>query len=114
MPSSATPNDLQDIAVPELKTVQVPDAAESNVACIVKLLAQKEAAGAKTIAVREALHREYNDWIALEREKFSWGNADCNSYYRTPSGHTPFLFPGDFKTFKRHREEAGLHEFDLS
>jgi cation diffusion facilitator CzcD-associated flavoprotein CzcO len=86
-------------------------AAESNVACIVKLLAQKEAAGARAIAVKEELHREYNDWIASEREKYSWGAADCTSYYRTPSGHTPFLFPGNFKTFKRHREESGLHEY---
>ncbi len=86
-------------------------AAESNLAAIVELLAQKEAAGLKAIAVREELHRAYNDWIASEREKFSWGSPDCTSYYRTSSGHTPFLFPGDFKTFKRHRTEAGLHEY---
>ena len=88
-------------------------AAESNVSCIVRLLAEKQAAGAAAIVVKDAAHRDYNDWIAKEREKYAWGVASCDSYYRTPSGHTPFLFPGDFKTFKRHREEAGLHEFDL-
>ncbi len=89
-------------------------AAESNIACIVKLLAEKEAAGAKAIVVKEALHRAYNDWIASERENYSWGADDCISYYHTESGHTPFLFPGDFKTFRRHREETSLSEFDVS
>jgi len=89
-------------------------AAESNVSAIVRLLKEKEAAGAKTIVVKEDQHRAYNDWIASEREKYSWGAPDCSSYYHTPSGHTPFLFPGDFKTFDRHRKEAGLHEFDVS
>ena len=89
-------------------------AAESNVEAIVRLMKEKEAAGAKTIAVKTDAHRAYNDWIHSEREKYSWGAESCTSYYRTPSGHTPFLFPGDFKTFARHRKEAGLHEFDLA
>lgn len=87
-------------------------AAETNLRAIVKILREKQAAGKRAIAVKPELHRRYNDWIAEARGVFSWGVESCNSYYRTPSGHTPFLFPGDFKTFRRHREEAGLHEFD--
>jgi cyclohexanone monooxygenase len=88
-------------------------AAESNVEAIVRLMKEKEAAGAKTIAVKQDVHRAYNDWIHSEREKYSWGADSCTSYYHTPTGHTPFLFPGDFKTFVQHRREAGLHDFDL-
>jgi cyclohexanone monooxygenase len=87
-------------------------AAEANVACIVKILKEKQEAGVKAIRVKPELHRRYNDWIAAEREQFSWGDPSCNSYYRTPSGHTPFLFPGDIKTFQRQRKEAGLHEYE--
>ena len=89
-------------------------AAELNLACIVKLLVQKEAAGAKSIVVKEQLHREHNDWMRAARDGFSWASSSCDSYYRTPSGHTPFLFPGDIKLFRRHRDEAGLHEFDVT
>jgi cation diffusion facilitator CzcD-associated flavoprotein CzcO len=89
-------------------------AAESNVGAIVKLLKQKEEAGAKSIVVKDELCREYNDWILSEREKYAWGVDECMSYYHTPTGHTPFLFPGDFKTFKKHRDEAGLHEFRVA
>ncbi len=88
-------------------------ALEENVGMIVRLLKEKEAAGVKAIAVKEEAHRAYNDWIRSERGRFSWGDASCNSYYRTPTGHTPFLFPGDIKTFRRHRAEAGLHEYDV-
>jgi cation diffusion facilitator CzcD-associated flavoprotein CzcO len=89
-------------------------AAEANVRAIVKLLKEREAQGAKTIVVKPELHREYNDWIATAREEFSWGSGSCTSYYRTPTGHTPFLFPGNLELFTRHREEVGLHEFDTA
>lgn len=89
-------------------------AAELNLACVIKLLALKEAAGAKSIVVKEELNREYNDWIATARDGFSWASSSCDSYYRTPTGHTPFLFPGDIKLFRKHREEAGLHEFEVA
>jgi cation diffusion facilitator CzcD-associated flavoprotein CzcO len=89
-------------------------AAEANVRAIVKLLREKEAAGAQTISPKKELHREYNDWIASERGQFSWGAESCSSYYRTPTGHTPFLFPGNLTTFLRHREEVGLHEYDVA
>lgn len=88
------------------------DSAEANIGCIVRLLREKEAAGIRAIDVRESELRTYNDWIQSERESFSWGVNSCNSYYRTPAGHTPFLFPGDFTTYKQQREESGLHEFE--
>lgn len=88
------------------------DSAEANVGCIVRLLQEKQAAGIRAIDVKESELRAYNDWIASVRERFSWGVDSCNSYYRTAVGHTPFLFPGDFTTYKRQREESGLHEFD--
>ncbi len=89
-------------------------AAEANIAMIVKLLVAKEAAGATALSVKPELHRSYNDWIRDAREQFSWGVASCDSYYRTPGGHTPFLFPGDIKLFLKHRAEAGLHEYDTA
>ncbi len=87
-------------------------AAEANVSMIVRLLIEKEAAGAKAISVKPELRRAYNDWMHEEREQFSWASASCDSYYRTPSGHTPFLFPGNIKLFLEHRAEAGLHEYE--
>ena len=86
-------------------------AMEANLACILKLLEAKEAAGVKSISVKPELHRAHNDWIASELDRFSWGHGSCDSYYRLPSGHAPFLFPGDIKLFRKHREEAGLHEY---
>ncbi len=90
------------------------EAAEVNLGCIIRILKEKQAAGARAIDVKEAAMRAYNDWIVAEREQFSWGVDSCNSYYRTPAGHTPFLFPGDFASYKQQRTECGLHEFELS
>jgi len=49
MPSSAAPNNLQAVDIPELKTVQVPDAAGSNVAGL--RLAYREAGSADAPAL---------------------------------------------------------------
>ena len=89
------------------------DAAAVNLSCIIRILREKQAAGARAIDVKEAQMRAYSQWIATERERYSWGVGDCKTYYRTPEGHTPFLFPGDFKTYKQQREESGLQDFDL-
>ena len=87
------------------------DAAEINLRAIVRLLAEKQAAGARAIDVKPEACDRYNDWIAKERPQFSWGVESCKSYYRTPSGHTPFLFPGDIETFIRQRDEMSLDDF---
>ena len=73
-----------------------------------------QAAGARAIDVKAERLRAYNDWIVDARERFSWGVDSCNSYYRTPGGHTPFLFPGDFDTYKKLQDETGLEEFELA
>lgn len=88
--------------------------AEKNVATIVRLLGEMQAAGASKIAVKQNEFQQYNDWMAQRFEKFSWGSKDCNSYYRNAAGHAPFLFPGNFKEYARLQNESGLHEYDYS
>ncbi|MCP4908891.1 MAG: NAD(P)/FAD-dependent oxidoreductase [bacterium] len=88
------------------------DAAEINLRLIVRLLKEKQAAGARAIDVKPASHRRYNEWVVEARNSYSWGVEPCNSYYRTPTGHTPFLFPGNFETFIQQRDETGLHDFN--
>ena len=90
------------------------DAAEISLRCISRLLRDKQAAGAIAMDVKESTHESYAAWIATAREKYSWGASSCNSYYRTPTGHTPFLFPGDYPTFVEQREKASLADFDLT
>ena len=88
------------------------DSAEVNVACIVRLLREKQEAGIRAMDVRESALQAYNAWIQGEREAFSWGVDACSSYYRTPAGHTPFLFPGEITVYKRQRDASGLHDFE--
>ena len=85
---------------------------EKNIETIVRILREKQAADARAIAVKPELHRSYNDWMLEEFPKYSWGNASCNSYYRTEDGRAPFLFPGPFKKWEEFHDEAGLHEYD--
>lgn len=89
------------------------DAAEINLRAIIRLLEEKQRRGARAIDVRPEAHDRYNAWITEARAKFSWGVATCNSYYRTPSGHTPFLFPGDIETYRRQREEMAIDDFEV-
>lgn len=88
--------------------------AEKNVETIVRLLGDMQTAGASSIAVKEQEFTHYNDWMAEQFPKFSWGSSDCNSYYRNAAGHAPFLFPGNFKDYSRLHDESGLHEYDYS
>lgn len=87
---------------------------EQNVATIVRLLEEKRRAGARAIAPKESAHRDYNDWLLPRFPLFSWGHGSCNSYYRFESGHAPFLFPGDFKTYKQLQDETGLDAFEVA
>ncbi len=88
--------------------------AETNVAMIVRLLAELRSAGKRTLEVNDKLHASYNDWVMDECRNFSWGAASCTSYYQTPTGASPFLFPGDYKSFKKNRESTQLDEFVVS
>ncbi len=87
---------------------------ERNVETIVSLLKQKQAAGARSIVVRDEVHRDYNDWMLGQFPLYSWGASSCTSYYQLANGRAPFLFPGDFQTYRRFHEETGLHEFELA
>ncbi len=86
---------------------------ERNVASIVRLLEQKQRAGARAIAVKPELHRAYNDWMLERFPTFSWGHSSCNSYYRDADGRAPFLFPGSFAEYEKLHEEGGIHEYEL-
>ena len=89
------------------------DAAAVNLACVIRILQEKEAAGARAIDVKQEQLRAYNDWISAERERYAWGVGGCNTYYQSPGGHTPFLFPGNFEVYTQQRRESGLHDFDV-
>lgn len=88
--------------------------AERNVETIVNLLEGLVDSGGRTLSVKPEVAQEYNAWMGERFERFSWGSADCNSYYRNASGHAPFLFPGNFKEYSRLHEESGLHEYDVA
>ena len=62
---------------------------------------------------RAELSAAYNEGLADKFAAFSWGAADCRSYYRTASGHAPFLFPGNIRAWRRIQSEITLAEFDL-
>ena len=87
--------------------------AEKNVETIVRLLRDMQDAGAKSMVVKQQVFEQYNAWMADRFGRFSWGSSDCHSYYRNASGHAPFLFPGNFKEYRRLQEESNLDEYEL-
>ena len=87
--------------------------AEKNIETIVRLLKAQRDAGARSIRVKPEAFEQYNDWMADRFARFTWGSSDCHSYYRNAAGHAPFLFPGNFKEYRRLHEETGLDEFQL-
>jgi cation diffusion facilitator CzcD-associated flavoprotein CzcO len=87
--------------------------AEKNVETIVRLLDAKQSAGVGEIAVKEDAFRSYNEWMDDRFEGFSWGASNCSSYYRNSAGNAPFLFPGNFKQFRKFQDDSGLHEYNL-
>lgn len=88
--------------------------AERNVETIVGLLEEMQASGAAQLSVKPEVAQDYNAWMGERFERFSWGSSDCNSYYRNASGHAPFLFPGNFKEYRKLHEQSGLHEYDVA
>ncbi|MEZ5573860.1 MAG: NAD(P)/FAD-dependent oxidoreductase [Halioglobus sp.] len=86
---------------------------EKNVETIVRLLAQKQNAGARSISVKQTVFEQYNNWMSDRFGRFTWGSADCHSYYRNAAGHAPFLFPGNFKEYQRLHDESDLEEYEL-
>ncbi len=102
---AAGPNGLV-LTVPYFRTI------ERNVQTIVRLLTESRAAGVRQMSVRREACDDYNAWLAGRFGRFSWGASDCNSYYRTASGHAPLLFPGNFREFCRVHDSHGLHEYE--
>lgn len=88
--------------------------AEKNVETIVRLLVEKQLAGARQMAVKHEVFERYNEWLEERFARFSWGSQDCQSYYRNAAGHAPFLFPGNFKEYSQLHDSSGLHEYDIA
>ena len=84
---------------------------EQNVRTIVRLLIEKERQGTQAIAVRADVTQAYNDDLAQRFENYSWGYSGCDSYYRTASGHAPFLFPGGFSEYRRRHQHCSIGDF---
>jgi cyclohexanone monooxygenase len=78
------------------------------------LIQSMQRQGAATIEVKPEAFEQYNDWMLGQFPKYSWGSADCNSYYRNASGHAPFLFPGSFKEYCALHDQTGLQEYNFS
>ena len=87
---------------------------EQNISTIVRLIVAKDAANASSIEVQPKAHQAYNEWMRPRFALFSWGDGSCNSYYRFDDGRAPFLFPGDFKTYKTLQDEIGIADFSLN
>ncbi len=85
---------------------------EQNAATIVRLLQEKERAGIGAISVRPEVEHNYNAELSANYENYSWGASSCNSYYRTETGHAPFLFPGGFKDYRRRQARCSLADFE--
>ena len=65
---------------------------ECNVNTIVRLLQSKQSAGMDSIGVRPEISDTYNATLSDRYETYSWGASNSDSYYRTETGHAPFLF----------------------
>lgn len=87
--------------------------AERNIATIVGLLRDKQAAGVRSLVVKPAVSRAYNERLAERFPRYSWASPSCSSYYQDANGRTPFLFPGRFKEYAELHADSGLHEYDL-
>ena len=86
---------------------------EQNISTIVRLILEKDAAKASSIAIKPEAHQAYNDWMRPRFPLFSWGDGSCTSYYRFDDGRAPFLFPGDFKTYKTLQDRSDIEDFYL-
>jgi hypothetical protein len=88
--------------------------AEQNIETIVRLLKASRDAGATSMQVKRSAFEDYNRWIDGEFARYSWGAPDCHSYYQDASGHAPFLFPGNFKQWRKLHRAMSLEEFELA
>lgn len=87
---------------------------EQNVETIVRLLAELQHSGKKTLNVKREAFEQYNQWMTERFARFSWGASTCNSYYRDASGHAPFLFPGNFKEYQQLQKQSTLSDYEVA
>ena len=85
---------------------------ERNVKKIVIFLKEKQKSSIQALVVNPNVCNAYNQDLSLKFSQFSWGAANCNSYYRTASGHAPFLFPGSFKEYNNLHNSCNISAFD--
>lgn len=86
---------------------------KSAVSLLKKAVTLSEGKDPAPIAVKKSVTEKYNSWLAPRFELYSWGYSQCNSYYRTPEGHVPFLFPGGFKEYQALHRECSLDDFEF-
>jgi cation diffusion facilitator CzcD-associated flavoprotein CzcO len=86
---------------------------ERNVKTIVRLLAQLQAANKHSLDVKREEFDQYNAWLDQRFSRFTWGAADCHSYYTNDSGHASFLFAGNFKEYEQLHNAIGLRDYNL-
>ncbi len=87
---------------------------EANIGYIVRLLAELTSADSSTIEADEQRNQTYNDWLKSQFGLFAWADAACTSYYQNADGTTPFLFPGNYKTFCQQKDGSGLGEYNVN
>ncbi len=84
---------------------------ERNTRSIVGLLLAMRDRGLQAIEVTRSATDQYNGELAGRFDKYSWGNPSCNSYYRTETGHAPFLYPGSFADYEADHQACSLDDF---
>lgn len=85
---------------------------ERNLETAISLLKQASQQECTAISVKHSVHQDYNKWLAPRFEHYSWGYSQCSSYYRTPEGHVPFLFPGGFKEYQQLHSACSMNDFE--
>jgi cation diffusion facilitator CzcD-associated flavoprotein CzcO len=85
--------------------------AERNVATIVNLLSVMREQELQCIETSQEAFEAYNRSMDEQFDRFSWGSSDCHSYYTEGSAHPPFLYPGNFKGYRKMQRAISLDEF---
>lgn len=85
---------------------------EAQAEFVRRILDEAGRAGHRTIEVKTDRHRAYNDEIQHAMTHTVW-MANCNNYFRHPSGKVVTQFPYSGKTFAARIAEIGLDAFEL-
>lgn len=85
---------------------------EYQVAYILRLLAEADAAGADWIDVRRDVMDAYNEWLQKELEGISVWQVGANDYYRTPEGRIVTQWPHSFAVYDERVSNDDLSSFE--